>query len=140
MDWLKLAAGRDVFPMPGGFGLRLLSAMEVLEAKREAAALAEANAEDGALCANACIIARAWVKQNQPVFASGEAVLRGLSVSQILRLSRLWAEFDREENPGVHLAKEDLDALKKAWSTRPRNACAGVCSKGLGFCPPKRGI
>ena len=139
MDWLKLAAGQEVKPMPGGFGLRLLSAMEVLEAKREAKTLSEENAEDGALCANACIIARAWVKQNQPVFASGEAVLKGLSVSQILRLSRLWVQFDREENPGINLTKEDLDALKKAWSTRPRNACAGVCSVPLGFCLPRRG-
>jgi len=139
MDWLKMAAGKDVLSLPGGFGLRLLSAMEVLEAKREAKALSEANAEDGALCANACIIARAWEKQKQPVFASGEAVLKGLSVSQILRLASLWAKFDREENPGINLAEEDLDALKKAWSTRPRNACAGVCSVVLGFCLSRRG-
>ena len=46
---LKLEDGRE---------LRLLSALEVLEARREAEGLARGEAE-AALCANACLLARA---------------------------------------------------------------------------------
>ena len=38
--------------------LRLLSALEILEARREAAQLAESQGER-ALCSNACLLARA---------------------------------------------------------------------------------
>ena len=79
---LKLEDGRE---------LRLLSALEVLEARREAEGLARGEAE-AALCANACLLARALERGGQPVFAEG---------------------------------------LKKAWSTRPMSAFAGVCSNAL---------
>ena len=54
---LKLEDGRE---------LRLLSALEVLEARREAEGLARGEAE-AALCANACLLARALERGGQPV-------------------------------------------------------------------------
>ena len=66
---LKLEDGRE---------LRLLSALEVLEARREAEGLARGEAE-AALCANACLLARALERGGQPVFADGGAALAGLS-------------------------------------------------------------
>ena len=39
-----------------------------------------------------------------------------------------------EEEPGLDLGKERLDALKKAWSTCRGSACGGVCSGALGRC------
>ena len=68
---LKLEDGRE---------LRLLSALEVLEARREAEGL---------------------------------------------------AAFDRAENPSPEDGEERLEGLKKAWSTRPMSAFAGVCSNAL---------
>ena len=56
--------------------LRLLSALEVLEARREAAQLAESQGER-ALCSNACLLARALESGEKPVFDSGRAVLAG---------------------------------------------------------------
>ena len=62
--------------------LRLLSALEILEARREAAQLAESQGER-ALCSNACLLARALESGEKPVFDSGRAVLAGLTVSEI---------------------------------------------------------
>ena len=53
---LKLEDGRE---------LRLLSALEVLEARREAEGLARGEAE-AALCANACLLARALERGGAP--------------------------------------------------------------------------
>ena len=73
LERLKLEDGRE---------LRLLSALEVLEARREAEGLARGEAE-AALCANACLLARALERGGQPVFADGGAALAGLSAREI---------------------------------------------------------
>ncbi len=114
---LKLEDGRE---------LRLLSALEVLEARREAEGLARGEAE-AALCANACLLARALERGGQPVFADGGAALAGLSAREIGALAGRWAAFDRAENPSPEDGEERLEGLKKAWSTRPMRpslACA----------------
>ena len=102
---LKLEDGRE---------LRLLSALEVLEARREAEGLA-----------------RALERGGQPVFADGGAALAGLSAREIGALAGRWAAFDRAENPSPEDGEERLEGLKKAWSTRPMSAFAGVCSNAL---------
>ena len=92
--------------------LRLLSALEVLEARREAAQLAESLGER-ALCSNACLLARALESGEMPVFDSGRAVLAGLTVSEIAALARRWREFDRKENPSAAGTAEELENVKK---------------------------
>lgn len=101
---LKLEDGRE---------LRLLSALEVLEARREAEGLARGEAE-AALCANACLLARALeTQEGERVFSSGEAVLAGLRVEEISNLARTWSRFNREENPPLTLNQEQADEVKK---------------------------
>lgn len=101
---LKLEDGRE---------LRLLSALEVLEARREAEGLARGEAE-AALCANACLLARALeTQEGERVFSSGEAVLSGLRVEEISNLARTWSRFNREENPPLTLNQEQADEVKK---------------------------
>ena len=51
--------------------LRLLSAREVLEARREGEALA-ADGRERALCANACLIAKALERKGKPVYPDGQ--------------------------------------------------------------------
>ena len=126
---LKLEDGRE---------LRLLSALEVLEARREAEGLARGEAE-AALCANACLLARALERGGEPVFSTGGAVLEGLSVEQIASLSRQWSAFNRRENPSPEEGEPGVHDLKKAWSTRLMRAFSGACSGLLGRCPPSRG-
>ena len=101
-----------------------------LEARREAEGLARGEAE-AALCANACLLARALERGGQPVFADGGAALAGLSAREIGALAGRWAAFDRAENPSPEDGEERLEGLKKAWSTRPMSAFAGVCSNAL---------
>ena len=108
---LKLEDGRE---------LRLLSALEVLEARREAEGLARGEAE-AALCANACLLARALERGGQPVFADGGAALAGLSAREIGALAGRWAAFDRAENP-----------------SRGRGGAAGRVKKSLEHAPYER--
>ena len=103
---LKLEDGRE---------LRLLSALEVLEARREAEGLARGEAE-AALCANACLLARALERGGQPVFADGGAALAGLSAREIGALAGRWAAFDRAENPSP---PRIFWAWNPSWSSRP---------------------
>ena len=94
--------------------LRLLSALEVLQARREAAELAQTERER-ALCSNACLLARALERSEDrtPVFADGRAALAGLTVEEIASLAARWSAFSRSENPGPEISREGLEKLKK---------------------------
>ena len=78
----------------GGRTLRLLSAREVLEARREGDELARDGGER-ALCRNACLVARALERKGKPVFESGQAALEALRVEDIAELADAWARFNR---------------------------------------------
>ena len=99
--------------LDNGMRLRLLSALEVLQARREADGLCQASGER-ALCANACLLARALeTQEGEPVFSSGQAVLAGLRVEEISALARTWSRFNREESPPLTLSQEQADEVKK---------------------------
>ena len=137
-DWLKLAGRRESRPLEKGLRLRLLSARELLEARREAVALAEDGTEL-ALCSNACLAARAVTdRRGRPVYRDGSDVLDRETPGRIEELAGTWSRFRREE-PGLDLGKERLDTLKKAWSACRGSACSGVCSGALGRCRRRGG-
>ena len=100
--------------------LRVVTALEVLEARREAMELAESGAER-ALCSNACLLAKALWMDEQRVFPSGEQVLQTLTPGEIGTLAEELAELDRRENPSPEDPWEASEKRKKAWSTRPMN-------------------
>ncbi|MDE7171213.1 MAG: hypothetical protein K2O11_04965 [Oscillospiraceae bacterium] len=118
--------------------LRLLSAREVLEARREGDALAQ-DGRERALCRNACLIAKALERVGKPVFESGQEALDSLRVEDIARLADAWAAFNRECNPSPMDGEEEISRRKKAWSTRVMSAFSGACSVCLALCPPKIG-
>lgn len=118
--------------------LRLLSAREVLEARREGDALALDGGER-ALCRNACLVAKALERGGKPVFESGQAALDGLRVEDIARLADAWAAFNRECNPSPLDGEEEIKRRKKAWSTRVMSAFSGACSVCSALCPPRSG-
>ena len=118
--------------------LRLLSAREVLEARREGDVLAR-DGREWALCRNACLVARALERGGKPVFESGQAALDGLRVEDIARLADAWAAFNRECNPSPLDGEEEIKRRKKAWSTRGMSAFSGACSVCSALCPPRSG-
>lgn len=64
----SILAGRDRMDLDNGMRLRLLSALEVLQARREAEELAQSERER-ALCSNACLLSRALeTQEGEPVF------------------------------------------------------------------------
>ena len=76
----SILAGQDRMSLENGFDLRLLSALEVLQARREADELA-GDGRERALCSNACLLARALERSEDqtPVFSDGKAVLAGMT-------------------------------------------------------------
>ena len=138
-DWLKLTGGRPVRTLGNGVRLRLLTAGELLEARREAADLAK-DGRELALCSNACLVARAVIgRTGLPRYRDGRDVLDRLTPGRIEALAGAWSRFRKEEEPGLDLGRERLDALKKAWSTCRGSACGGVCSGALGRCRQRTG-
>lgn len=133
----SILAGGSRRKVPEG-ELRLLSAREVLEARREGADLAR-DGKERALCSNACLIARALEKDGLPVYVNGQAVLDSLRVEDIVRLSDQWARFNREWNPSPTDGGEELERRKKAWSTRLMSAFNGVCSVCSALFPRRNG-
>ena len=117
---LSILAGRDRISLENGFDLRLLSALEVLQARREAAELTGEDRER-ALCSNACLLARALERSEdgRPVFDSGRAVLAGLTVDEIAALAGRWSVFSRESGPGLDLSREELEGVKRDLSGDP---------------------
>ena len=99
-----------------GLTLRVLSAWEVLEARREGRAMEETGRE-AALCANACLLARALERDGAPEFQDGTAVLAAFTAREIGALAARWADFDRGE----------VDAAKKAIGTGRTTGSAGAC-------------
>ena len=62
---------------------------------------------------------------------SGTAeALEKMTAGQIAHFAGLWAEFDRECDPGPWDG-EAADEAKKDWSTRLMSAFSGVCSRLL---------
>ena len=106
---LSILAGRDRMALDNGFDLRLLSALEVLQARRESLELA-GDGREQALCSNACLLARALegTEDRLPVFSDGRAVLAGLTAAEIASLAARWSAFSRENDPGLELAREEL--------------------------------
>lgn len=131
-------AGPDRVSTDGGMTLRLLSAREVLEARREGDGLAQ-DGRERALCRNACLVAKALERKGRPVFEGGQAALDGLRVEDIARLADRWAAFNREQNPSPLDGEKELNRRKKAWSTRIMSAFSGACSGCSALCPPKNG-
>ena len=119
-----------------GLALRLLPAWEELEVRLEGEKLAKED-RDGALCANACLVAHALLREGKPAFASGKEVLETLTAGQIAEFARRWGEFDRSCDPAPW-DEEAVEKAKKAWSTRLMSAFNGACSGLLGRFPPRR--
>ena len=125
---LSILVGRDRLSLDDGFDLRLLSALETLQARREGMELAGDDREL-ALCSNACLLARALERSEdrKPVFSNGQAVLAGLTAEEIAALAARWSRFSRENDPGLDLSAEALEEVKKNSVTAPASGCAGGC-------------
>jgi hypothetical protein len=109
-DWLRLGGGLTALPLADGRSLRLLTDREILEARREGLTMEG----DRALNSNACLLARALVREGEPVYLSGRTVRKALSPEEIQDLAGAWAAFDRRENPGLTAPEARVEDLKNA--------------------------
>lgn len=123
----SILAKSDRIKLENGMSLRLLSALEVMQARREAQGLAEGEREQ-ALCSNACLLARALEdEEKKPIFKHGQEVLVGLTVEEISNLALRWSQFNQSCNPGLGLTEQELEMVKKNSMTTRKSGCAGGC-------------
>lgn len=124
----SILALRDRESLGNGMALRLLSAFEVLEARREAEELTRQDREL-ALCSNACLLARALEQEEDrhPVFHSGEEVLNGLTMEEIEALAARWNRLRKSLDPGLGLRGEELETVKKNSVRTTGTDCGGGC-------------
>ena len=99
--------------------LRLLSARETLALRREIAQEDCRDEEERALRANAALLRHCLTEKGEAVFASAEDVENALSAGEINTLVSRYALLDGAGNPSCEDGRERVEALKKAWSTRP---------------------
>ena len=118
----SILAQRERVSLGNGMALRLLSALEVLQARREAG-----EDRERALCSNACLLARALEQEEEhkPVFSDGRAVLAGLTVEEIGGLARRWSQLRRESDPGLNVTEEELENVKKNSGATRESGCGG---------------
>ena len=124
----SILARQDRVHLDNGMDLRLLSALEVLQARREAGELACEDRER-ALCSNACLLARALerTENHTPVFPDGQSVLAGLTVEEIGALAARWAQLRRRSVPVLDVSQTELVELKKNFAGPPLNGSDGGC-------------
>lgn len=98
---VSILSDQDRMSLGNGMNLRLLSARELLQARREAHELSESPLEQP-LCSNACLVARALEVdgEERPLFRDGEQVLEALTAEEIEALARRWDQFRRSALPG----------------------------------------
>ena len=109
----SILAGRDWMALDNGMRLRLLSALEVLEARREAEELAQEERERP-LCSNGGLVCRAVGAQGGGAGgASGRQVRSGLRIEEIEALADTWSRFNQAENPSLTMDQEQAERLKK---------------------------
>lgn len=98
---VSILARQDRISLGNGMVLRLLSAGELLQARRQAHALAQSLLEQP-LCSNACLVARALEVEGeeQPFFRDAGEVLAALTAEEIEMLAQRWDTFRRGAVPG----------------------------------------
>ena len=99
--------------LDNGMRLRLLSALEVLQARREAEELAQSERGAGPVLQRLPACPALETQEGEPVFSSGREVLSGLRVEEIAALAATWSRFNREENPGLTMEAEQAEDVKK---------------------------
>lgn len=118
LEWLGGRRERAV-PLRGRTcRLRVVSAREALEARREAGELAGTGADRG-LAANGALVARALYRDGGRLFRDGAEVLEQLSPGEIAELARGLAELDRRENPSPEGPWEETEARKRELAEEP---------------------
>lgn len=130
-DWLRLGGGLTALPLADGRSLRLLTARELMEARREGLTIEG----DRVLNSNACLLARALVRDGEPVYLSGRAVLKDLSPEEIETLAGTWAAFDRRENPGLTAHPDRVEELKDRLKGLPQERLKWKVLRAFGALP-----
>lgn len=113
--FLRLFAAGGRSALEDGLELRVVPALAVLQARREALDACGEDEQALGLWMNACLLARAVYRDGARAFSSGEDLMRTASAEQIGRWTECYAALCREENPACseENAKTAMQALER---------------------------
>lgn len=135
-DWMNLVAGERAMGLDDGSVLCLLTSQALVEAKHETEVLRRQQPDlDPALCANACLVRRAWTKADGHRYASGWAVIQGEAPEHIEDLARVWADFRRRTAPGLETDPERVERLKASLAALPQERLKWRVLRAFGALP-----
>lgn len=135
-DWLNLVVQDRDLCLDDGSVLRMLPSRALLEAKYEAEVLRRQRPDlDPALCANACLVGRAWQPADGKPYESGWAVIQGEDPDDIEALARLWADFRRRTAPGLETDPDRVEQLKAALAAQPQERLKWRVLRAFGALP-----
>ena len=118
------------------FQLWLISAWELLQAKKEAERLSRETPESAGLCLNAAILARAAKKDGERVFSDAENVLRRVNAEQIERWMQRYFALCAEENPSC--CGESRTELREALEQAPYERLKWRVLRSFGVLPSEK--
>lgn len=112
MGTASILAEVDRMTLDNGMELRLVSAWEILEIRREAEELSSSGLDSG-VCTNACLLARALEAEGTALFEDGASLMKALSLEEIGQLVQIWGDFNKRVNPSP--SSGEVESLKKNW-------------------------
>lgn len=120
----------------GGYEMRLLTARELLEARREADAL-DGPPESRGLRSNACLLSRSLLREGVRAFPGGAAVLEAWSAEAIGSAMERYSAMAEMADPPWDDEKQ-LDALRQQLSREPEERIRWKVLKAFGVLPSEK--
>ena len=114
--------------------LRLLSAWELLQARREAERCCDDPAESG-LWQNACLIARAAVRGHRRRYPSGAAVLQRCTPEQIEQMTRAYQSMAERMDPHCGQPTERTEKMLEQLRQSPEERIQWKILRTFGVLP-----
>ncbi len=133
-SWLlTLLGGSGRQALEGGMELRVVPAMEVLQARREAMEKSGDDAQALGMWMNACLLARAVYQDGKRVFADGQALLRAVTAKRLSDWAQRYAALCEAEEPAC--SAENAERMKTALAQTPQERLRWRILREFGVLP-----
>lgn len=113
--------------------LRVVPAMEVLQARREAMEKSGDDAQALGMWMNACLLARAVYQDGKRVFADGQALLRAVTAKRLSDWAQRYAALCEAEEPAC--SAENAERMKTALAQTPQERLRWRILREFGVLP-----
>lgn len=130
---LTLLAGSGERELEGGLQLRVIPAMEVLQARREAMEKSGGDEQTLGMWMNACLLSRAVYCDGARAFADGQALLQAVTAKTLNAWAQSYAALCEEEDPAC--SAENAQRVKQELAGTPHERLRWRILREFGVLP-----